>query len=354
MTRGRLSRPPGVTPRQLAVFTRHLGVLLDAGVPLVAALDVLARDGQAPRLAEAVGRVRHDVESGASLADAMRRQPDVFGRFFTQMIAVGEAGGVVDQVLTRLSVYIESQARLQSQVRSALLYPAIVVSIAGVVLTIILWKVIPTFAHLFEGLATQLPLATRIVIAGSRGFVLALPVLAGGAALGAIGLRRYYATSAGRLRVDATLLRVPGIGAVLRKVAVARFCRTLGTLLTSGVPLLASLDVTARTSGNAAIDGAVLRVRQAIERGETVSAPLRATGAFPVMVAQMIGIGEASGTLDAMLGKIADFYEADVDVAVAGLMTALEPLLIAGLGLVVGVIVVAMYLPLFELISQLS
>ncbi len=336
------------------MFTRHLAVLLDAGVPLVTGLDVLARDGQAPRLTEALERVRRDVESGASLAEAMRRQPDMFGPFFTQMIAVGEAGGVLDQVLVRLAAYIESQARLQSQVRSALVYPAIVIGIAGVVLTIILWKVIPTFAHLFDGLATELPLATRVVIAGSQGFIVALPVLVAGAAAAVVGIRRHYATPRGRLQLDSALLRLPGIGAVLRKVAVARFCRTLGTLLTSGVPLLTSFDVTARTSGNAVIDQAVRRVRQGIERGETVAAPLRATGVFPVMVAQMIGIGETSGTLDTMLGKVADFYEADVDVAVAGLLTALEPLLIAGLGLVVGVIVVAMYLPLFELISQLS
>lgn len=343
-----------VTPRQLAVFTRHLAVLLDAGVPLVSCLDLLARDAPASPLGNAVARVRHDVEGGAALADAMRRQPDVFGRFFTQMIAVGEAGGVLDQVLVRLAAHIEGQARLQAQVRAAMIYPAIVLGIAAVVLTVILWKVIPTFAQLFAGLSTQLPWATRMVIAGSRGFVLALPLAATGVVAGGMLLRRYYATPAGRLAVDGALLQAPGLGSVLRKVSAARVCRTLGTLLTSGVPLLTALDVTARTSGNAAVDAAIVRVRQGVERGETLAAPLRAARVFPAMVVQMIGIGEMSGTLDVMLGKIADFYEADVDVAVGGLLTALEPLMIAGLGLVVGIIVVSMYLPLFDLISQLS
>lgn len=347
-------RRKNVPAKNLAVFTRQLSVMIDAGLPLVQCLELLAKEEPNPRLAAAITQVQADVEAGASLAEAMERQPQAFNPLFTHMVSAGEAGGILDVILKRLSTYIEKQVKLQSQVRSAMIYPSAVLSIAAIVVAVILWKVIPTFASLFAGLNATLPLATRVVIRLSDLFVLALPALvAGGFGLSVLA-RRYYATANGRLRVDGTLLRVPLLGPILRKVAVARFCRTLGTLISSGVPILSGLDITARTSGNAVVERAVKQARLRIERGETIAAPLRATGVFPPMVAQMIGVGEGTGALDVMLSKIAEFYEDEVDVAVAGLLTILEPVMIAVLGLIVGSIVISMYLPLFELINQLA
>ncbi|MBK9238809.1 MAG: type II secretion system F family protein [Acidobacteria bacterium] len=342
-----------VPAKSLAVFTRQLSVMIDAGLPLVQCLELLAKEEPEKRLASAVRAVRADVEAGASLAEAMTRQPHAFNALFTHMVAAGESAGILDTIFKRLSTYIEKQVKLQSQVRAAMIYPAAVVTIAGIVVAVLLWKVIPTFASLFAGLGAKLPLATRIVIRASELFVFALPALvAGGFAL-AFVLRRYYATEAGRLRIDGILLRVPLLGAILRKVAVARFCRTLSTLISAGVPILTGLDITGRTSGNAVVEAAVRQARVGIERGETIAAPLRATGVFPPMVAQMIGAGENTGALDLMLAKIAEFYEEEVDVAVAGLLTVLEPVMIAILGVIVGGIIISMYLPLFELINQL-
>lgn len=350
----RSSRQRKVPAKNLAVFTRQMSVMIDAGLPLVQCLDLLAKEEPDRHLAAAIGKVRGDVEAGAALAEAMERQPHAFSPLFTHMVSAGEAGGILDTILKRLSAYIEKQVKLQAQVRSAMIYPAAVLSIAAIVVAGILWYVIPAFATMFEGLGAQLPLPTRIVIAASNGLVRALPFLV----VGAFGLgflfRRYYATDAGRLRVDGILLKMPLLGPILRKVAVARFCRTLGTLISSGVPILSGLDITAKTSGNAVVEAAVKQARTRIERGETIAAPLRATGVFPQMVAQMIGAGETTGSLDVMLGKIAEFYEDEVDVAVAGLITVLEPVMIAVLGVIVGGIVISMYLPLFELINTLA
>jgi type IV pilus assembly protein PilC len=343
-----------ISARSLAIFTRQFSVMVDAGLPLVQCLELLAKEEPDKRLSSAIDQVRTDVEAGASLADAMQKRPYAFDALYTNMVAAGEAGGILDTILKRLSVFIEKQAKLISQVRSAMIYPAAVLTIAAVVVVVILVKVIPTFTTLFEGLGADLPFATRAVIWMSKKTIVALPFIV----VGALGLgylfRRYYQTQAGRLRVDATLLRMPLIGKIFRKVAVARFCRTLSTLLSSGVPILDGLDITAKTSGNAVIEGAIKQVRSRIERGETIAAPLRASGVFPAMVSQMIGAGESTGALDAMLAKIADFYEDEVDVAVAGLLTILEPALICVLGVIVGGIVISMYLPLFELINQLS
>ena len=347
-------RKKRIGAKTLAIFTRQLSVMIDAGLPLVQCLDLLAKEEPDKKLAEAVRYVRQDLEAGASLAEAMSRQPQAFNPLFTHMVAAGEAAGILDTIFKRLSVYIEKQAKLQSQVKSAMIYPVAVIVIAAIVVGVLLWKVIPTFAALFAGLNASLPLPTRIVIRASDLFIFALPVLIAGGFLGAFLFRRFYATQAGRLKVDGLLLRVPLIGIILRKVAVARFCRTLSTLISAGVPILTGLDITARTSGNAVVESAVNKARQAIERGETISAPLRATGVFPPMVAQMIGAGESTGALDTMLAKIAEFYEDDVDVAVAGLLTVLEPIMIAFLGVIVGGIIISMYLPLFELINQLT
>jgi type IV pilus assembly protein PilC len=343
-----------VPAKNLAVFTRQLSVMIDAGLPLVQCLELLSKEEPDKGLAEAVHRVQSDVEAGASLTEAMERQPHAFNALFTHMVSAGEAGGILDTILKRLSTYIEKQVKLQAQVKSAMIYPAAVMTIAVLVLAVIFWQVIPAFSAMFAGLNAQLPLATRILIAASNGFVYALPFLVAGSIGAAFFMRRYYATPAGRLRIDGLLLKVPLLGPILRKVAVARFCRTLSTLISSGVPILTGLDVTARASGNAVVEDAIKHARVRIERGESIAVPLRATGVFPPMVSQMIGAGENTGALDVMLAKIAEFYEEEVDVAVAGLLTILEPVMIAFLGVVVGGIIIAMYLPLFELIDQLS
>ncbi|HYN08126.1 MAG TPA: type II secretion system F family protein [Vicinamibacterales bacterium] len=349
-----LWRSRRVSSRTLAIFTRQFSVMIDAGLPLVQCLELLGKDEPDPRLAGAVNRVRADVGAGASLADAMRRHPRVFDELYTNMVAAGEAGGILDTILNRLSTFIEKQARLNARVRAALIYPACVLTIAVLVVVVILVKVIPTFSALFDGLGASLPWATRLVIWASEKTSLALPAMVAAALAGSFLTRRYYLTAAGSVRLDGWRLRLPLLGPITRKVAVARFCRTLGTLLTSGVPILDGLDITARTAGNAVIEQAVRRARGRIERGETIAAPLRSTGAFPVMVAQMIGAGESTGALDTMLGKIADVYEDEVDIAVAALLSVLEPALIVILGGLVGGIVISMYLPLFELVEQLS
>ncbi len=343
-----------VSPKNVAVFTRQFSVMIDAGLPLVQCLEILGTQEDDKNFAETILQTRSDVESGASLADAMKRHPKVFDPLFTNMIAAGEAGGILDTILKRLATYIEKAVKLKGQVKSAMIYPIAVIVIAVLVVGVILWKVIPTFAALFEGLGAELPLPTRVVIALSNFLVRFMPFILVG--LGAIvyAVRQYYATEKGRHVIDGLMLRAPVLGQILRKIAVARFCRTLATLLSSGVPILDGLEITAHTSGNAIIEEAILKTRKSIERGETVSAPLRETAVFPSMVTQMIAVGETTGALDTMLAKIADFYEDEVDTAVAGLLTLLEPVMIAFLGVVVGGIVIAMYLPIFDLISKLA
>jgi type IV pilus assembly protein PilC len=270
------------------------------------------------------------------------------------MVAAGEAGGILDTILKRLATYIEKNVRLKAQVQSAMIYPVAVLVIAAAVVGVILWKVIPTFAQLFAGLGAELPLPTRIVIWMSNSFILYMPFVILGGAVGVFLLRQYYATHRGRRVIDGILLKAPVLGIILRKVAVARFCRTLSTLLSSGVPILDGLDITGKTAGNAIIEDAIMATRLSIERGETVSGPLAATKVFPPMVTQMINVGETTGALDMMLSKIADFYEEEVDTAVAGLLTLLEPIMIAFLGVIVGGIVISMYLPIFDLIKKLA
>jgi type IV pilus assembly protein PilC len=343
-----------VPAKNLAVFTRQFSVMIDAGLPLVQCLEILGNQEEDKNFAAVILAVRADVEGGASLADAMKKHPKVFDALYSNMIAAGEAGGILDGILKRLAVYIEKAVKLKSQVKSAMIYPVAVIVIAAIVVGAILWKVIPTFASLFAGLGAELPLPTRIVIAASNMLVAFMPYLIAAGVAIAFAFKRYYATDGGRRTVDALMLKVPVLGAVLRKIAVARFCRTMATLMASGVPILDGLEITARTAGNATIEDAIMVTRKSIERGETIAAPLKQTGVFPPMVVQMIGVGEATGALDTMLSKIADFYEEEVDAAVAGLLTLLEPLMIAFLGGVVGGIVIAMYLPIFGLISQLT
>ena len=343
-----------VNPKNLAIFVRQFSVMIDAGLPLVQCLEILGTQEEDKNFSETILATRSDVESGASLADAMKKHPKSFDPLFTNMIAAGEAGGILDTILKRLATYIEKAVKLKGQVKSAMVYPVAVIVIAVVVVGVILWKVIPTFAALFAGLGAQLPLPTRIVIALSDFLVNFMPFIIIGIGAIGYGFKSYYATPGGKHQIDGITLKLPVLGLLMRKIAVARFCRTLSTLLSSGVPILDGLDITARTSGNVIIEEAIMQTRKSIERGETISAPLKETQVFPPMVTQMIAVGETTGALDTMLSKIADFYEEEVDTAVAGLLTLLEPIMIAFLGGVVGGIVIAMYLPIFDLISQLA
>jgi type IV pilus assembly protein PilC len=343
-----------VAAKNLAIFTRQFSVMIDAGLPLVQCLEILGNQEEDKNFSKIILSTRGEVESGASLADAMRKHPKAFDALFTNMIAAGEAGGILDTILQRLAVYIEKAVKLKGQVKSAMIYPVAIVLIAAVVVGVILWKVIPTFASLFAGLGAELPLPTRVVIALSNNLVRFGPFLIVGLGALGYGFKAYYGTPGGRRAIDAVTLKLPVLGVLMRKIAVARFCRTLSTLLASGVSILEALDITARTAGNAVIEEAIQTTRKSIERGETIAAPLKETNVFPSMVVQMIGVGEATGALDTMLGKIAEFYEEEVDVAVAGLLTLLEPIMIALLGGVVGGIVIAMYMPIFDLISKMT
>jgi type IV pilus assembly protein PilC len=343
-----------VPSKDLAVFVRQFSVMIDAGLPLVQCLEILGSQQDNKTFAKILQQTRMDVEGGASLADAMRKHPKAFDDLFTNMIAAGEAGGILDTILKRLATYIEKAVKLKGQVKGAMVYPVAVISIAALVIAVILWKVIPTFAAMFAGLGAELPLPTRIVIQMSKWFGRALPFMVIGGIAGAVLFRRYYATYGGRRTVDRFVLKLPILGILMQKIAVARFCRTLATLISSGVPILDGLEITARTAGNAIVEDAIMSVRKGVESGLTIAQPLKESGVFPPMVVQMIGVGEQTGALDAMLSKIADFYEEEVDQAVANLLTLMEPVMILFLGITVGGIVISMYLPLFDLISKLS
>lgn len=344
----------GVSQKELAIFTRQFSVMIDAGLPLVQCLEILGTQADNKVFQKTLIQVRQDVESGSTLADSMRKHPRVFDDLFCNMIAAGEAGGILDTILQRLANYIEKAVKLRRAVRSAMIYPVAVISIAALVVTIILWKVIPTFAALFAGLGAELPLPTRVVIALSNfvGRYLPLLVVLFFAALYA--LKKYHDTYKGRRVIDGLLLKIPIIGIVLRKIAVARFCRTLATLVSSGVPILEALEITAKTSGNAIVEDAIMATRKSIEEGKTISEPLKDTDVFPPMVVHMIAVGEQTGALDAMLSKIADFYEDEVDAAVENMLTLLEPVMILFLGIVIGGIVISMYLPMFSLLSKIG
>ncbi len=346
--------PGKVNSKRLAIFTRQFSVMIDAGLPLVQCLEILGGQQDNRLFQKIILAVRQDVESGSSLAEAMRKHPKAFDDLFVNMVAAGEAGGILDTILRRLSTYIEKAVKLKGQVKTALIYPVSVLLVASIVVFIILWKVIPTFAALFAALGAQLPLPTRMVIAASN-FV-ARYIIFIFIAIGVAGffLSRYYATYRGRRVIDGIVLKLPVLGDIMRKIAVARFCRTLATLTSSGVPILDGLEITARTAGNAIIEDAILGVRKSVEAGRTIAEPLAETKVFPSMVVQMISVGEQTGALDAMLTKIAEFYEDEVDNAVEGLMKLMEPIMIAILGTVIGTIIVAMYMPMFDLIGKIQ
>jgi type IV pilus assembly protein PilC len=344
----------GVSRKEIAIFTRQFSVMIDAGLPLVQCLEILASQ-QANKVFQAVlTDIRSDVESGQTLAEAMRKHPKVFDDLYCNMVAAGEAGGILDTILQRLSVYIEKIVKLKSAIRGALVYPVSVIAIAVLVVWVILTWVIPVFADLFTGLGATLPTPTRITIALSNFLRRWWWLMAAGFVGLGMGIKTYYKTDQGRHVIDKALLKAPVVGMLIRKIAVARFCRTLATLTTSGVPILDGLDITARTAGNAIVEDAIMAVRRSVEQGKTISEPLQQTGVFPSMVVQMIGVGEHTGALDTMLSKIADFYEDEVDEATANLLALLEPLMISFLGVVIGGIVISMYMPMFSLISKIG
>ena len=343
-----------VPPKTLAVFTRQFSVMIDAGLPLVQCLEILANQQEHKNFQKILLQVRQDVEAGSTLADAMRRHPKAFNSLFVNMVAAGEAGGILDTILQRLSVYIEKAVKLASQVKSALIYPIAVICIAAIVVAVILLKVIPTFAALFTSLGAELPFPTRMVILASnflaRYFIFIIIAIAAMI----FAFQRYYATYRGRRVVDGFILKLPVLGMIMRKIAVARFCRTLATLTSSGVPILEALDITARTAGNAIVEDAIQEVRKSVEGGKTIVEPLRDSGIFPNMVVQMIGVGEQTGALDQMLNKIGDFYEDEVDASIESLTSIIEPLLMICVGAMVGAIVIAMYLPMFKLLTLIK
>lgn len=344
-----------VQTKELAVFTRQFSVMIDAGLPLVQCLEILAGQQENKTFQKILTGVRTSVEGGTTLSAAMKQHEKVFDPLYYNMVEAGETGGILDTILQRLSTYIEKNVKLKRAVKSAMIYPISVMSIAIGVVVLLLWKVVPIFVSLFNGLDVDLPLPTRIVIALSHfigsiyGFMI-LVFMVGGIFV----IKFWYKTPSGRMALDTALLKIPVLGIVLRKIAVARFTRTLGTLISSGVPILESLDITARTSGNAVVERAISQTRKAVEAGRSLVDPLKETDVFPGMVTQMIGVGEQTGAMDAMLQKIADFYEDEVDAAVKDLLTALEPIMILFLGVVVGGVVISMYLPLFSLIGKLA
>jgi len=345
----------GVNAKELAVFTRQFSVMIDAGLPLVQCLEILGSQQENEFFKKVLINTRSQVEGGATLSTAMRSSPKVFDGLYVNMVEAGETGGILDIILQRLSTYIEKNVKLQRAVKSALIYPVGVLTIAGLVIFLLLWKVVPIFATLFAGLGVTLPLPTKIVIAMSNfvGSYFGLLIVA--AIIGGIfGLKAWYGTPAGKYVLDSIILKLPVLGILMRKIAVARFTRTLGTLIASGVPILEGLDITAKTSGNAVVERALLKVRKALEEGKSLTEPLKESNVFPGMVTQMIAVGEQTGAMDAMLQKIADFYEEEVDSAVKDLLTAMEPIMIVFLGVVVGGVVISMYLPLFTLIGELS
>ena len=354
----KLGRGKKVKAKELAVFTRQFSVMIDAGLPLVSCIDILAQQQQNTFFRDTLNQVRQNVEEGATLASALSKHPKVFDNLYTNMVEAGETGGVLDLILQRLATLIEKVVKLKRSIISASIYPAAVVAVAVGAVATIMVVVIPQFQQIFIGLlgpGEALPFPTRIVM-GISNFLAGWGGLATLVAIvgTTVGLSAYYKTEKGRWQIDTVLLKLPIFGNILQKIGVARFARILSTLLSSGVPILQSLDITAKTAGNVIIEDAILKVRAGVERGESFVEPLKAANVFPHMVGQMVGVGEQTGALDAMLGKIADFYEDEVDSAIADLLAMIEPVLIAFLGITIGGIVISMYLPLFTLIGKLA
>jgi type IV pilus assembly protein PilC len=336
------------------IFTRQFSTMINSGLPLVQALDILSKQSENPVLAAVTRQVVFDVESGHTVADALAKHPNAFTELYVNMVAAGEAGGILDTILLRLATFMEKNDALVRKVKGAMIYPGVIMGVAGSAITILLLFVIPTFQSMFESVGLTLPLPTRIVINMSKflqGYWWACIIVV---VVGVQSLRKYYATMDGQLRIDRMLLKAPVLGDVIRKSAVSRFTRTLGTLISSGVSILDGLEITAKTAGNRVISDAIMASRASIAGGDTISAPLAKSGVFPPMVISMIAVGEQTGGLDEMLSKIADFYDEEVDAAVGGLLALMEPMMIVFLGVVVGGMVVAMYLPIFDMINAVQ
>jgi type IV pilus assembly protein PilC len=344
----------GIKTRDIVIFTRQFATMINSGLPLVQALDILAEQTENTSLRKVIQDVLYDVESGHTLADAMGKHPKVFTDLFVNMVAAGEAGGILDTILLRLATFLEKNDALVRKIKGAMIYPAVIAFVATSAVAILLIFVIPTFQQMFDAAGVPLPLPTRVVIFMSiilQGYWWAILI---GIIATALGIRQAYQTSAGRLAIDRTILNVPILGDMQRKAAVARFTRTLGTLVSSGVSILEGLEITAKTAGNRVIHDAVMNSRASIAGGETIAGPLKESGVFPPMVVQMINVGEQTGGLDEMLTKIADFYDEEVDAAVEALLSAMEPIMIVVLGVVVGGMIVAMYLPIFDMINAVG
>ena len=347
----------GISDKDLVVFTRQFGTMINAGLPLIQCLDILATQSENKFLGKTVGEVKVDVEGGSTFSDALRKHPKVFDDLYVNMIHAGEVGGLLDTILTRLAKHIEKAMKLKGMIKSAMVYPAAIMSVAVIVITVLMIWVIPIFAKMFSEMSggkMGLPGPTQIVIDMSNFMQSYILFLLAGAVGVVVGVKKYYKTPKGRLVIDRFLLRLPIFGALIRKAAVAKFTRTLGTLITSGVPLLDGLTICAKTSGNKVIEEALLSARISISGGKTISEPLAKSETFPKMVTHMIAVGESTGALDAMLGKIADFYEDEVDQAVAALTSLLEPVMMVFLGTIIGFIVIAMYLPIFQMASAIG
>jgi type IV pilus assembly protein PilC len=340
--------------RDIVIFTRQFSTMINAGLPLVQALDILSRQSENPALQSVTKQVVFDVESGNTVADALRKHPKAFGDLYVNMVAAGEAGGILDTILMRLATFMEKNDALIRKVKGAMIYPGVIMSVAVGAVVVLLVFVIPTFQEMFASVGLTLPLPTRIVIGASQFLQSFWWAIVGGAAAAAVLLQRFYATPDGQLLIDRLLLRLPVLGDVLRKSAVSRFTRTLGTLVSSGVSILDGLEITAKTSGNRVIQDAIMESRTSIAGGDTIAGPLQRSNVFPPMVISMIAVGEQTGGLDEMLSKIADFYDEEVDAAVSGLLALLEPLMIVILGGVVGGMIVAMYLPIFDMINAVQ
>jgi type IV pilus assembly protein PilC len=343
-----------IKTKEVVIFTRQFSTMVNAGLPLVQCLDILSKQAEGVKFRSVITSVMHDVESGSTLAEALGRHPSVFDSLFVNMVDAGEAGGILDGILLRLAGYLEAAENLKRKVKSAMTYPAVVLTVAVGATVFMLLFIIPTFARIFKDFGGELPLPTRIVMMMSDFLKNYWWALGGSIVLTAAGIRRYYKTGPGRLQIDRFLLKVPVLGEVLRKASIARFTRTLGTMIASGVPILTALDITARTAGNKVIENAIIATKSSIGQGETIAAPLRESGVFPPMVVQMISVGEETGALDKMLDKIASFYDEEVNVAVDTLTSVIEPIMIVVMGLLVGGMVIAMYLPMFKLINVVA
>jgi type IV pilus assembly protein PilC len=353
----RLSFGGGVGDKEIAVFTRQFATMINAGLPLVQCLEILSTQSDNKVFAKAIAEIKFDVESGSTFADALKKHPKIFDELYVNLVHAGEVGGLLDTILGRLAKHIEKAMKLKSQIKSAMVYPSAIMGVAVIVITVLMIFVIPIFAHMFlemSGGKVGLPFATQVVIDISNFMKSNILFLIMGAAALVYAIKWYYSTPKGRLIMDRFFLRLPVMGDLIRKAAVAKFTRTLGTLITSGVPILEGLTITSKTAGNKVVEGAILMARQSISEGKTVSEPLAKSGVFPNMVTHMISVGEATGALDAMLGKIADFYDEEVDASVEALTALLEPMMMVILGTIIGFIVIAMYLPIFKMAAAIE